>query len=59
MSVQRGIPVPEKLKILGYDGSYIMDIATKAITTVVQPIAELAACTVNAIIDRIEERPSP
>jgi LacI family sucrose operon transcriptional repressor len=58
-AVQRGIPVPEKLKILGYDGSYIMDLAAKAITTVVQPIAELAACTVNAIIDRIEERPFP
>ncbi|MDR1787092.1 MAG: LacI family DNA-binding transcriptional regulator [Treponema sp.] len=54
---QRGIAVPDQLKIVGYDGTCISAFTPKTITTVVQPIADLAAAAVSAVIDRIEKRP--
>jgi LacI family sucrose operon transcriptional repressor len=56
IAFQKKIPVPEKLKIVGYDGTYVSNLMPKTITTVMQPIADLAAYTVNAVIDRIEGR---
>ncbi|MDR3173802.1 MAG: LacI family DNA-binding transcriptional regulator [Treponema sp.] len=54
---QRGIPVPEKLKVVGYDGSMVSEIGPQNITTVVQPIREIAQYSVSAVVDLIENRP--
>jgi len=54
---QKRIAVPEKLKIVGYDGTFIAGAAAKTITTVAQPIADLAARTVSAVLDLIDGKP--
>jgi LacI family sucrose operon transcriptional repressor len=54
---QRGIPVPEKLRIIGYDGTYITDASPQTITAVIQPIHDLARNAVSTIIDKIEKKP--
>ncbi|MDR1970635.1 MAG: LacI family DNA-binding transcriptional regulator [Treponema sp.] len=54
---QRGIHVPEKLKVVGYDGSMITEIGPQNITAVVQPIREMAQHSVAAVVDLIENRP--
>jgi LacI family sucrose operon transcriptional repressor len=54
---QRGIPVPEKLKVVGYDGSLISELGPQNITTVVQSIREIAQYSVAAVVDLIENRP--
>ena len=56
---QRKIPIPEKLKIVAYDGTYITELTPQSITAVVQPVDELAKHTVNTIISLIENRPVP
>jgi LacI family sucrose operon transcriptional repressor len=54
---QRGIPVPEKLKVVGYDGSMVSELGPQNITTVVQSIREIAQHSVAAVVDLIENRP--
>lgn len=57
VAYQRKIPVPERLKIIAYDGTYVTEITPQSITAIVQPLEELAKHTVNTIINLIENRP--
>jgi LacI family sucrose operon transcriptional repressor len=57
VAYQRKIPVPEKLKIVAYDGTYVTKITPQTITAVVQPLDDLAKHTVNTIVSLIENRP--
>lgn len=59
VAYQRKIPVPEKLKIIAYDGTYVTEITPQTITAIVQPIDELAKHTVNTLVNLIENRPIP
>ncbi|MCJ2184467.1 LacI family DNA-binding transcriptional regulator [Novosphingobium sp. 1949] len=49
---QRGIAVPEQLSIAGFDDSYSARIAWPTITTIRQPIMEMAATAVDILVDR-------
>lgn len=49
-ALKRGRRVPEDLKIVSYDGTYVTEIDTMTITTIVQPIAELAKSAAQTIL---------
>jgi LacI family transcriptional regulator len=51
---EMGIPVPQKVSITGYDDVPIGRYCYPKLTTIRIPIAELAAASVNHLIDRIE-----
>lgn len=56
-AVRRGVQVPDKLKILGYDGNDITLLTYPHITTIAQNIPLLAVKCVEAIIKRINREP--
>lgn len=49
----RGKRVPQDIRIVAYDGTYITSIVTPSLTAVVQPISEIARQSVQLIIDMI------
>lgn len=53
---ERGIRVPEDLKVVAYDGTGIVKLAQPSLTTIVQPITQLAQECVRLIVERIEGR---
>jgi len=55
---QKKLPVPERLKIVGCDGTAFSVVASRTFTTVMQPIPDLAAYAVNAVTGLIEGRPA-
>ncbi len=48
------ISVPEDLKIVGFDDSYVASITTPPITTIHQPIKEMAVKAVESLVDTVE-----
>lgn len=54
---EMGIPVPEKLKIIGVDGARQTVLFRPDLTTVQQPIKEISEQAVEKMIDLIEGRP--
>ena len=52
-AMSRGIAVPEQLKIVGYDGNEITQIASPQITTVVQNVPRLTRHCVELLLDRM------
>lgn len=56
-AVRRGIKIPERLKILGYDGNDITRLNYPRITTIVQDIPLIAAKCVELLLKRIEGEP--
>ena len=52
-ALQRGTRVPEDLKIVGYDGTYVSEVVTPTITTIRQPVPELAKCCVEIMLKLI------
>lgn len=50
---ERKIPVPEKLKMISYDGTYITRLHTPVITAIVQPIEEIGIRAADRIVERI------
>lgn len=50
---ETGKEVPKDLKLVSYDGTNIVDFAYPSVTTVCQPIDELAKRTVELIVDLI------
>ncbi len=48
-ALRRGIRVPKDLKLVSYDGTYVTGMVEPKMTTVVQPIAELAKEAVQLI----------
>lgn len=56
---RRGIIVPEQLKLLAYDGTYVTHLGSQTITAVTQPLTELAYQAVEAILALIQHQPLP
>ncbi len=50
---QLGIEVPRELSVVGFDDIPWAGIVTPALTTIRQPVSEMAAAAVNLLIDRI------
>ena len=57
VAVQRGIRVPEQLKIVAYDGTLITQNGACRLTAVRQPIAELAELAARKIVGLISGKP--
>lgn len=52
-AAKRNIKVPEDLKMVSYDGTYITKLHTPVVTAIVQPIQEIGACAANLIVELI------
>ena len=50
---ERGLRVPEDFKVVGFDGTVAMRRALPALTTIQQPIADLARAAVDLLVDQI------
>lgn len=50
---QRGIDVPEELKVIGYDGTEATRILLPELSTVQQPIKEIAETAIHLLMDQI------
>ena len=53
------IRVPEDLKIVGFDDSYVASVTTPPITTIHQPIKEMAQKAVECLADTVEGKIVP
>src|SRR5882757_7751335 len=49
-----GIAVPEQLSVVGFDDIYLGGLRGVGLTTVAQPVAQIAASMVGALLERIE-----
>jgi LacI family transcriptional regulator len=56
---QLGIAVPEELSVVGFDDIPWASIVTPALTTVNQPVAEMAAAALTLLLDRLAEPNRP
>ena len=56
---QLGIRVPEDLSVVGFDDIPWAAIVTPALTTINQPVAEMAAAALRLLLDRLEEPERP
>ena len=55
----RGVPVPEQLRIVGYDVDTVLRLITPSYTTVTQPLEQMTDLAVSHLLDMIEnEKPS-
>jgi LacI family transcriptional regulator, galactose operon repressor len=52
---QLGIPVPAEFSVIGFDDIPWASIVTPALTTINQPVAEMAAAAMTLLLDRIAE----
>ncbi len=52
-----GLKVPGDFSVIGYDDSPIASLLTPALTTIQNPVMEIARPTAKALIDKIEGRP--
>ncbi len=50
-AVDLGIKVPTDLSVIGFDGIFVTNVVTPRLTTIVQPIAEIADAAVAALLD--------
>ena len=53
IATELGYKIPEDLKIVGYDGTYITRTLLPRLTTIVQPIDKMAETAVNMLMARI------
>lgn len=49
-----GIPVPDQLKVIGYDGTYFIENYYPQLTTVKQPLEEIAFLCVELLLQKID-----
>lgn len=49
-----GITIPEQLKVIGYDGTKLIRQYMPELTTIVQPIADMADLAIDLLLQRIE-----
>lgn len=49
-----GIKIPEQLKVIGYDGTKLIRQYMPELTTIVQPIADMADLAIDLLLQRIE-----
>lgn len=52
------VRVPEELALVGFDGIEEGEYASVPLTTIVQPVAEVASTAVSVLIDRLEQSPA-
>lgn len=53
---QAGLSVPEEFRVIGFDGTEAVRQALPGLTTVAQPIAEIATTAVNLLLDQLAAR---
>ena len=53
-AAQRDLRIPDDFKVIGFDGTVAMQHALPALTTIQQPIANLARAAVDLLLNRIE-----
>ena len=51
---ERGIPVPEQVKVCGFDGIGLTEITEPELTTVAQPVYEMGGLAAQVLLDEIE-----
>jgi len=51
---ERGIRVPEQVKVCGFDGISLTEITEPELTTVAQPVYEMGALAARILLDEIE-----
>ncbi|MGH8881724.1 MAG: LacI family DNA-binding transcriptional regulator, partial [Stackebrandtia sp.] len=56
---QRGMSVPRDVSVVGYDDSTLMAFTEPALTTVRQPVQQMAVAAVRALVDEIRGNPAP
>lgn len=54
---QRGIPVPERLKVVGYDDTDLACLTTPPLTTIHQPVEDICRWAVERIVEGRTETP--
>ena len=57
-AVNRKIAVPDDLKMVSYDGTFITRLHSPIITSVVQPIGRIGKCAAEVIVGLIKKDPS-
>ncbi|MFU8692756.1 LacI family DNA-binding transcriptional regulator (plasmid) [Rossellomorea sp. FS2] len=57
IAMEKGIRVPDDLKLIAFDGTYVTRITSPVITAIVQPIEKLASLATDALIDQINGKP--
>ncbi|MBR2258092.1 MAG: LacI family DNA-binding transcriptional regulator [Blautia sp.] len=53
-ALRRHLRIPEDIRIVAYDGTYLTDVVEPKVTAVVQPVKDLAEATVRLIKDMID-----
>ena len=53
-AAERDLRIPDDFKVIGFDGTITMQHALPALTTIQQPIANLARAAVDLLLNRIE-----
>lgn len=51
-----GLHVPGDISVIGFDGSQIADIMRPRLTTIKQPVDRISECTVDLLLEMIEEQ---
>lgn len=54
-----GVRIPQDVQVIGYDGLRILNAADYAVSTIAQPIEQLAKAGVNALVRQIQEEEKP
>ena len=54
-----GLSVPEDISVIGFDGIDISRFTVPRLTTVEQPVEEIARCSVNLLLDMMEKSAAP
>jgi len=54
-----GITIPQDVEVIGYDGLRILNAGDYAVSTIVQPIEELAKAAVSALLRQIRKEENP
>lgn len=57
LAVHAGIQVPQQLKMIAYDGTYLTRLHTPVITSIVQPIEKIGECAAELIVQIIKGQP--
>lgn len=57
IALQNGKEIPKDVKAVAYDGTYLMNLCYPTVTTIVQPIKDIAREVVSLLLKRIEGEP--
>lgn len=54
VALEMGIKIPEDLNIISYDGTYVVDMAQKKLTTIIQPIEQISRNVVDIMVKKFD-----